>query len=67
LTAHLPGDRIVLPVPEGPPTLRHVLRLLDKAAIVPTDLALHRPTLDDVFLALTRGAPTDRQPAGRAT
>jgi ABC-type multidrug transport system ATPase subunit len=67
LTAHLAGDRIVLPAPDGPLTLRHTLRLLDQAAIIPTEVALHRPTLDDVFLTLTRGAATDRQPAGRAT
>ena len=60
-------DRIVLPAPDGPLTLRHALRLLDQAAIIPTDVALHRPTLDDVFLTLTRGAATDRKPAGRAT
>jgi ABC-2 type transport system ATP-binding protein len=59
-------DRIVLPAPDGPLTLRHALWLLDQADIVPTDVALHRPTLDDVFLTLTRGAPTDRQAAGRA-
>jgi ABC-2 type transport system ATP-binding protein len=48
-----PGrDRIVLPAPDGPLTLRRALRLLDDAAITPTDVALHRPTLEDVFLAL---------------
>ena len=32
----------------------------------PTDVGLHRPTLDDVFLALTRtDAPSDRNDAGR--
>jgi daunorubicin resistance ABC transporter ATP-binding subunit len=46
-------ERIVLPAPDGPLTLRHVLRLLDRAGIVPTDVALHRPTLDDVFLTIT--------------
>jgi ABC-2 type transport system ATP-binding protein len=46
-------DRIVLPAPDGAPTLRHVLRLLDHAGLTPTDAALHRPTLDDVFLTLT--------------
>jgi ABC-2 type transport system ATP-binding protein len=47
-------DRIVLPAPDGAPTLRHALRLLDRAGLAPTDAALHRPTLDDVFLTLTR-------------
>jgi daunorubicin resistance ABC transporter ATP-binding subunit len=56
-------DRIVLPAPDGPLTLRRALRLLDHADITPTDVALHRPTLDDVFLALTR--PDTRQLAGR--
>jgi daunorubicin resistance ABC transporter ATP-binding subunit len=46
--------RIVLPAPDGPLTLRHTLHLLDRAGITPTDVALHRPTLDDVFLTLTR-------------
>jgi ABC-2 type transport system ATP-binding protein len=60
-------DRIVLPAPDGPATLRHALRLLDQADITPSDVALHRPTLDDVFLALTRGTSTEpeREPAGR--
>ena len=58
-------DHIVLPAPDGPLTLRHALRLLDQAAITPTDAALHRPTLDDVFLTLTRGATNDLELAGR--
>jgi ABC-2 type transport system ATP-binding protein len=29
------------------------LRVLDKAGITPKDLGLRRPSLDDVFLALT--------------
>jgi ABC-2 type transport system ATP-binding protein len=59
-------DRILLPAPDGPLTLRHTLRLLDQADIVPTDVALHRPTLDDVFRTLTRGTTADPQTAGRA-
>ena len=47
-------DRIVLPAPDGALTLRDALRLLDHAELTPTDVALHRPTLDDVFLTLTR-------------
>ncbi len=60
-------DRIVLPAPGGPLTLRHALRLLDQADITPSDVALHRPTLDDVFLAITRGTSAERQHAGRST
>jgi ABC-2 type transport system ATP-binding protein len=58
-------DRIVLSAPDGPHTLQHALRLLDQADITPSDVALHRPTLDDVFLALTRGTSTEPEPAGR--
>ena len=46
--------RIVVPAPDGAATLRHALHLLHNAQIAPTDIALHRPTLDDVFLTLTR-------------
>jgi ABC-2 type transport system ATP-binding protein len=58
-------DRIVLPAPDGPSTLRLTLRLLDQGGITPSDVALHRPTLDDVFLNLTRGSTTGLTPAGR--
>jgi ABC-2 type transport system ATP-binding protein len=71
LVARLAADRnrIVHPAPDGPLSLRHALRLLDEAGITPTDVGLHRPTLDDVFLTLTRHNHTDdanRALAGRA-
>jgi ABC-2 type transport system ATP-binding protein len=45
--------RIVLPAPDGAATLTEALRRLDAAGVTPEDLALRKPTLDDVFLALT--------------
>jgi hypothetical protein len=45
--------KIVVPAPDGPATLTEALRRLDAAGITPEDVALHKPTLDDVFLALT--------------
>jgi ABC-2 type transport system ATP-binding protein len=45
--------RIVLPAPDGARTLTQALRQLDAAGVAPEDLALRRPTLDEVFLALT--------------
>ena len=38
---------------EGPRVLLETVRRLDDAGIVIEDIALHRPTLDDVFLSLT--------------
>ena len=45
--------RIVLPAAEGAGLLTAVVRDLDTAGVRLDDLGLHRPTLDDVFLALT--------------
>jgi ABC-2 type transport system ATP-binding protein len=55
------GDRrITLPVHQGASDLMKAVRRLDESGIVPSDLSLRRPSLDDVFLALTgRGATTE--------
>ena len=45
--------RISSPVTTGAAALIEVLRSLDKAGIHPLDVALKRPSLDDVFMALT--------------
>src|SRR5690348_6337762 len=45
--------RITLPVCAPVADLMAALRSLDTAGIVPVDLGLRRPSLDDVFLALT--------------
>jgi daunorubicin resistance ABC transporter ATP-binding subunit len=48
---------IRVPAPDGSQTLLAVVRKLDEAGIAAQDVALHKPTLDDVFLTLTgRGA-----------
>ena len=44
---------VSLPVAEGASILVEVVRRLDAAGVGISDLALRRPTLDDVFLALT--------------
>jgi ABC-2 type transport system ATP-binding protein len=51
------GDRqrITLPAPDGAATLRAAMTLLDDARITVDAVALRRPALDDVFLALTGG------------
>ena len=52
------GSRISVPVEHRVPDLMQVVRLLDRAGVTPTELDLRRPSLDDVFLALT-GRSTD--------
>jgi len=59
--------RVIVPVPAGGARrLTEAVRELDAAAVVIDDIALRRPTLDEVFLTLT-GHNTDtdtRQPEG---
>jgi ABC-2 type transport system ATP-binding protein len=47
------AGEVSLPVREGAGLLAEVVRRLDAAGLEISDLALRRPTLDDVFLALT--------------
>jgi daunorubicin resistance ABC transporter ATP-binding subunit len=54
---------LVLPAADGITTLRTALRALDEAGITPTDVGLHQPTLDDVFLGLTASGTPNREAA----
>lgn len=59
--AHDPvTNRLRIAATDGPATLLAAVRALDAAGIEPSDVALHKPTLDDVFMALTgdAAAPT---------
>lgn len=47
------GAAISIPAPDGAGTLTTVVRELDHSNIHPKDIALRKPTLDDVFLTLT--------------
>ncbi|MFX0580675.1 ATP-binding cassette domain-containing protein [Nocardia nepalensis] len=47
------GDRVSIPAPDGAATLSEALRRLDAAEIKLADIALRRPSLDDVFLSIT--------------
>ncbi|KAF0958266.1 ATP-binding cassette domain-containing protein [Rhodococcus sp. T7] len=46
-------DRLSFPAPAGAATLTEALRRLDSARIELADIALRRPSLDDVFLSIT--------------
>ena len=51
-------SRVALPATDGAEALVAAIRALDGAGVALDDIALRRPTLDDVFLALT-GHTTD--------
>lgn len=53
------SDRIAMPAPDGPATLVQVLSQLNTANIELYDIALRRPSLDEVFLALTTDNAVD--------
>jgi ABC-2 type transport system ATP-binding protein len=55
------AGRVVLPVADGPKLLGELARRLDTSGLRVADLALRRPSLEDVFLTLTG------QPGGSAT
>lgn len=50
------ADRVAMPAPDGPKTLVEALAKLDSAGIELHDIALRRPSLDEVFFALTSDA-----------
>jgi len=60
------AGRIVVPVADGPGVLPDVAARLATAGLRVSDLTLRRPTLDDVFLALT-GQPTISAPSATDT
>jgi ABC-2 type transport system ATP-binding protein len=57
-----PPDRISVPVAGGAVRLADVVRQLDLAEVTAADVALRRPTLDEVFLKIT-GDHRERQAA----
>ena len=64
-TPTLASDRIAIPAPDGANTLMEALRRLDVANIGVADVALRRPSLEDVFIALTK-KPATRAAGGSA-
>ncbi|CAN1486741.1 MAG TPA: daunorubicin/doxorubicin resistance ABC transporter ATP-binding protein DrrA [Mycobacterium sp.] len=60
------SDRVTIPAPDGPGTLTAVVQRLTSADIELADIALRRPSLDDVFLALTGGPAATAEKASVA-
>ncbi|MGW4249046.1 ATP-binding cassette domain-containing protein [Nocardia sp. NPDC004722] len=59
LTVPESADRVALPAPDGAATLAEVLRRVTAANIALIDIALRRPSLDEVFIELTRPQPAE--------
>lgn len=57
-TVDVEAGRVVVPVPDGPGVLPDVAARLATTGLQVSDLALRRPTLDDVFLTLTGQSST---------
>ena len=53
--ADLRGQRVTLPTSERVQTLLAAARRIEEAGVAVADLAVRRPSLDDVFLTLTSG------------
>ncbi|MDL9947953.1 ATP-binding cassette domain-containing protein [Gordonia sp. ABSL11-1] len=58
--------KVIVPA-ESAATLFDVVRTLDAQRLVPDDIGLRHPTLDDVFLALTGSATSPAAPAQEST
>lgn len=56
------SDRIAMPAPDGANTLMQALHRLNAVHIELLDIALRRPSLDEVFLALTTHGPGAADP-----
>ncbi len=61
-TVDVDAGRVAVPLTDGPGILPDVAARLSAAGLRVSDLALRRPTLDDVFLTLT-GQPTTTEPS----
>ena len=57
------GQALLIPAVEGAATLTAAVLALDDAEVTPQDIGLRRPTLDDVFLALTGHKAEEDAPA----
>lgn len=61
LTPNPDGFLVSLPAPDGAADMVDIIRRLDAANLTPTDIALRRPTLDEVFLSVTESSPSTEE------
>ncbi|GAA2765341.1 daunorubicin resistance protein DrrA family ABC transporter ATP-binding protein [Streptomyces paradoxus] len=60
------NNRVIVPVSDGPEALVNSVRLLDRSQVRLVGTTLRRPSMDEVFLALTERPPAGQQATGRA-
>ncbi|MEV0242720.1 ATP-binding cassette domain-containing protein [Streptomyces sp. NPDC050674] len=60
------NNRVIVPVSDGPEALVNSVRLLDRSQVRLVGTTLRRPSMDEVFLALTERPATGDQADGRA-
>jgi len=65
LTVDQEQRRVIVPLAQGAQVLASVIRDLDAAGVAVSDVALRRPTLDEVFLTLT-GHPWSSRRSNRS-
>ena len=63
-SASVDNGLVRVSVSDGATAMLEAVRLLDAASLKPATLALHEPTLDDVFLSLTGHAAEEESPDG---
>ncbi len=61
LTPGPEGLLVSLPAPHGTADMVDIIRRLDAANLTPADIALRRPTLDEVFLSVTESSPSTEE------
>ncbi|MFD5164372.1 ATP-binding cassette domain-containing protein [Streptomyces hawaiiensis] len=59
------NNRVIVPVSDGPEALVNSVRLLDRSQVRLVGTTLRRPSMDEVFLALTERPPAEQQATGR--
>ncbi|HTF50023.1 MAG TPA: ATP-binding cassette domain-containing protein [Pseudonocardia sp.] len=57
-TVEADAGRVVVPAPDGPRTLAEAMARTERGGVELSDITLRRPSLDEVFLALTESSLT---------
>lgn len=59
MAPRISGETVTVPVSQGQASLLEAIHRLDAAGVTTDEIALRRPTLDEVFLKLTGSVAAD--------